>query len=61
MLPLKLKVSLPITELQGFLDITRLMMAVIGGFPYPVSRIFLATDSECMIGAIEAKDRGLQE
>ena len=56
----KLKASTPRTELRGMLYLTRLITAVIEGFPYGVSSIFLATDSECTIAAIETQDRVLQ-
>ena len=42
------------------LYITRLVTAVIKGFPYKVLSIFLATDNECTIAAIETQDRVLQ-
>ena len=57
---LELKASTPRTELHGMLYLTRLITATIEGFPYKVRNIFLATDSECTIAAIETQDRVLQ-
>ena len=56
----ELKASTPRTELRGMLYLTRLVMAIIESFPYKVRSIFLATDSECTIAAIETQDQVLQ-
>ena len=55
-----LRASTPRTELRGMIYLTRLITALLAGFPYKPAYIFLATDSECTISAVEAEDKVLQ-
>ena len=57
----KLRKSTPRTEMRGFNLLVRLVTAILEGLPYVPILIFLATDSECTISALEAEDRILQE
>ena len=57
----KKRKSTPRTELAGMQILVRLVTAVLPGFPkkYLPQSIFLATDSECTITALECEDKVL--